>query len=212
FRMLALPLNLEETGALRRTRDKPAVVEQARTLGLALLTQRPWHALVGAAVLRLGDPEPLPPEPESLDETRQRVATLEDEFERDFAPGPRSLGVLAEGPLFGFGAELGAAVERAQSVQQLDHLETTFVRPRLGDILARLEPVFTGAQAKRYRTWRSRYVEAVGAWLRAVRQRASENDRRLLERLDDKLRVQGELRLALDGPLAQAPWSQRALA
>lgn len=212
FRVLELPLNLAETEVLRGRRKQAAMVEQARELGLALLTHRPLHALVGGTILRLSDPEALPPEQEPLDETRQRVAALEEEFERDFAPGPRSLGIFAEGPLFGFGGQLGAAVERAQGVQQLDHVETTFVKPRLGDILAQLEQVFAGAQAERYRAWRSRYVEAVGAWLLAVRQHASEHDRRLLERLDEKLRIQGELRLALDGPLATAPWSLRALA
>jgi uncharacterized protein YyaL (SSP411 family)/aryl-alcohol dehydrogenase-like predicted oxidoreductase len=208
-RVLELPLNLAETGALR---GDPSALTTAREHGLAVLTTRPLNALVGDAVLRLSEPPEAAPGTPSLAEARTQVAELEAEFERVFAPALRLAGLMTNEPLLTLGGKLGQGVERAASVQQFDQIEATFVTPHVREILARLDRSITGREHDRFVLFRDRYIQAVGAWLAAVRQHAGQGNQRLLETLDSELRTHGALRLALDGDLGRAPWSQRALA
>ncbi len=227
FRVIELPLNLAEPGALQAPLGQRSPLDIAVAQGWAVLTCRPLNALVGDAVVRLAEPEPSNGPPLELDGARERVARLEQEFESRFAPELRAAGMLTDEPLFSFGGPLGRGVERAASVQQFDHIEGTFVTPRLRDLFARLEHLFpdrgatdrgatdpdhTPPDREAFVSWRNRYIEAIGPWLAATRAHAGEGNQRLLTRLTEELAQGGELALAWGGELGRAPWPQRALA
>lgn len=264
FRVLELPLNLAEPAALQAAPGQRSPLDVAVAQGWAVLACRPLNALVGDAVVRLAEPEPLkappaeagpapsakapstkapstkappaeapPSRPEpaqgtsaALDGARERVAQLEQEFESRFAPGLRAARVLADEALFSFGGPLGRGVERAASVQQFDHIEGTFVTPRLRDLFVRLERLFadrgssprgpdsarTPSDRDAFVDWRNRYIAAIGEWLAATRAHAGQGNRRLLADLEEDLAGRGELALAWGGELGSAPWPQRALA
>ncbi len=214
FRVLELPLNLAETGALRRSGGEPPAVEQAVKNGLAVLANRPLNAFVDGAVVRLAEPPELPGEAElpELGAARRRVAALEAELEQKLAPMLRALGVLGKEPVFAFGGAWGQAVERAASLQQFEHLEATVLMPTVRQRLTELDSAFSGAQGEQWRGFRTRYVEALGVWLGAARSAAGAGNRRLFERVSKTLKARPELASALAGSLGQAPWAERSLA
>ncbi len=218
FRVVELPLNLVETGALELRGAEPgtSALERAAGLGLEVFVGRPLSAIVDDALVRLADPPSLgpadaapPPEPTVA---RRQVAALEAEFETTLAPALRVAGLVGKEPVFNFGGALGEAVERVQSLQQFEQAESTLVTPRARELLSNLDRAFSGPHRGLWENWRDRYVEAVGHWLAAVRYGAQEKNRRVLDRLEQNLRDASGLGLAFDGPLREAPWSQRALA
>src|SRR5690606_34032866 len=180
FRVLELPLNLAETEVLR-AQGAASPLEVARERGLAVLACRPLNAILGDALLRLCEPPPAAPGTPPLAEASTRVAELEAEFERVFAPALRVRGLLSSEPLLTLGGALGRGVERAASLQQFDHIEATLVTPRLREILARLDRAIEGREHDRFVQWRDRYVAAVGTWLAAARVHAGTGNRKLLE-------------------------------
>jgi aryl-alcohol dehydrogenase-like predicted oxidoreductase len=214
FRVLELPLNLAETGALRQSGGVAPAIEQAVRNGLAVLANRPLNAFVDGAVVRLAEPPKLPGEAElpELGAARRRVAALEAELEQKLAPVLRAVGVLGKEPVFAFGGAWGQAVERAASVQQFEHLEATVLMPSVRQRLTELDGAFSGPQGEQWRVFRARYVEALGIWLAAARSAAGEGNRRLFERVSGQLKSRAELADALAGPLGQAPWAQRSIA
>ncbi len=214
FRVLELPLNLAEKGALQSSGGEPPALELAARHGLAVLANRPLNAFVDGAVVRLAEPPPLSgeaelPEPATA---RRRVAALEAEFEQRLAPILRALGSLGKESVFAFGSSWGQAVERAASLEQFEHLESTVLLPSVRQRVAELDGAFSGPSREQWSAFRSRYIEALGLWLAAARKAAGAGNRRVLARLEAELRARPELERTWAEVLEPAPWAARSLA
>ncbi len=204
FRVVELPLNLLETGGLEAVRT-------AAARDLCVFTNRALNAFVEGAVLRLAEPKALPGQSElpPLATARSRVAALEAELERTLSPMLRVSGLLGTEQLFSFGGAAGEAVERAQSLQQFEHLEATVLTPLVRRRLGELDRAFAGPPSGTWQAFRNRYVEALGVWLGAARGAASAKNEKLLSSVEDRLRTAGFASLL---EVESTPWSQRAIA
>ena len=91
FRVLQLPMNLFESGALLTLNTGPerkqTVLELAQQEEIAILVNRPLNAIPakGRGLIRLADPQAEPPGT-TFEAQHLKVQTLEEEYRKDLAP------------------------------------------------------------------------------------------------------------------------------
>ncbi len=215
LKVLAVPINVIESESLRSSSTNPvSTVELARSKGLSVLACRPLSAMVDGAVLRLADPPAAQDGglASALSSSRYKVASLEAEFETTLATQLRLTGRVRQDAILPLSGALGQAIEQVRTRQQFELAETTLVTPRLRHLLGQLDRAFSGPGEGAWTKFRERYVQAVGAWLAAVRERASDENRRMLAEAQTELPNSGLFSEAQQAQLkGDSPWAQKAV-
>jgi aryl-alcohol dehydrogenase-like predicted oxidoreductase len=183
FRVLQLPLNLFESGAVLERNNGPGesdtVLELAQREGIGVLVNRPLNALVGEGMLRLAD---FPAEAAAVDLDAQRGAlhALEEEFRHELAPGiPLARGSSKPDELFRWSEQLAGVEARLQSLEHWRHIEGEMIVPQVVHVLRALDSGLGPPLANRWRHWRDRYVPELQRLLGALGQRAARQSQTL---------------------------------
>jgi hypothetical protein len=177
FRVLQVPLNLFESGALGAAGGAAAraVVDLAGEAGLAVLTNRPLNAYADGKLIRLADvPLDDVASAPSVDDALPRVAALEEEFRLKI--GAR-LRVPDGGPppadWFRWADQLRAMVGQLQGLDHWRQIEEHMISPAVGQIVQMLNGSLTGPTGDTWRTWLEQYLPALDLLLQAFRARAA---------------------------------------
>jgi uncharacterized protein YyaL (SSP411 family)/aryl-alcohol dehydrogenase-like predicted oxidoreductase len=162
FRVLQLPLNLFEAGAvLERNHGEETVLEVARRHGLAVLANRPLNAIVDEQMVRLASVAP-PDQRVDLEEQLGRVRALEDEYRDEIASRLQGgEGSLPPERFFRWGGELRGAAAHLRSLEHWQQVQAQRVMPMLYSALQALDQALHGPLAETWHEWRGRYLPAL---------------------------------------------------
>ncbi|MCA9628327.1 MAG: DUF255 domain-containing protein [Myxococcales bacterium] len=219
FRVVQMPFNLVEAGAALTTCQgghgaKPvSTLEYARRAGLDVLINRPLNAITDHGLLRLSDPPASILEEKTLPlpTAQSRVASLEQEYRRNFAPDLRAPegSPLKPASFFNWAERLGVLhgnvldERKLSSLLQWHDLEQRVIARETGRYLSALDGAFAGQRGEAWREWRGRYVRALDEYISGLRQQAAQASARASKPLSEALSAAGAPR---------APLSQLALA
>ncbi|PYQ48945.1 MAG: hypothetical protein DMF78_19925 [Acidobacteria bacterium] len=181
FRVLQLPLNLYESGAVLERKEGPGldrtVLDVAREAGVGVLVNRPLNAMRDAGLLRLASVEVPAPEVD-LDAQLGVVAGLEDEYRRDVASRLEvAEGSVPPSEFFRWGTELPGVAGQVQGLEHWEALEGQRILPPLGQALSALDHHLSGDLGETWHAWRARYVPQLQKALGELRRRAAEKSR-----------------------------------
>ncbi len=207
FSIIECAVNLVERQALERD----GLFERARARGISTIACRPLSAMTKGALLRLTDVPNASDgaRAEQLGSAKYRVAALEAEFETTFAVQLRLSKRAGREPILPFSGPIGQTLDALLTRQQFEQAETTLITPRLRALLAQLDQALS--QQGSYRTWKAKYIQAVGTYLACVREACADKNRALLAELQDQL-LDTPLLSAIDHRAwKQQSWSRRAV-
>jgi uncharacterized protein len=182
FRVLQIPMNLfEPGGALERntgTENRQTALEAAMEAGIGILVNRPLNALIGNRLLRLAsfqaDGEPI-----DIDTQLKRVADLEAQWRREFAPHIQtaSESISAEN-FFRWSEELRQLPGQLQGLEHWGEIEGQMVLPQLTHLVRALDQHLEGEFQAKWQSWRGRYVNELMTLLAEFRRQASAKSQR----------------------------------
>jgi len=204
FRVLQVPLNLLESGALFAPSGSESVLAQAQARGVAVLTNRPLNAIRGGSILRLAEPN-RPEKAPKFDFVRGNLLALEREFRETIAPSLELGGGLEPDDLFAWGDRILEIEPRVSSLVQWEEIEAHVIAPALGKVLRGLDGALSGELAERFRDFRGRYLRDLEGLFLAMRNLAA-------DRSAGRLRaIQTGLGAHLEPGLSSEPLSRQAL-
>ena len=188
FRVLQLPLNLFEPGAVLERNDGPdgrsTVLDTARAAGVGVLVNRPLNAMVEDGLFRLASVA-VPEAGVELGAQLEALRALEAEYRTGVASHLEAgEGGIPPSNFFGWSDELGEIAPQIQGLEHWSALESQRVLPRLGQALQALDRHLTGDLGEQWHAWRARYVPAVQKALTEMRRRAAEKSRARAEQLE----------------------------
>ncbi len=178
-RVLEVPLNLCESGAIRQGTAGPdggrSLLEVAAEAGIAVLTNRPLNAFAGQALIRLAD-VPIGGDAvgASPEEALQRVAELEKEYRAQIGSRLRA-GKDAPPPTewFHWADQLHALADRIQGLDHWQQVEEQMITPAVAQLVTMLDQSLAGPFAEAWGAWRDRYLPALDDLLEIFRLRAA---------------------------------------
>ncbi|HSD49989.1 MAG TPA: hypothetical protein VLG48_01180, partial [Candidatus Methylomirabilis sp.] len=178
FRVLQVPMNLFESGAILQPNTGPdgtrTVLEVAAEAGIAVLVNRPLNAFQGGQLIRLAE---FPVKEESAgspEEALARLFPLEAEFRAQIAPHLRvPEGGTPPGDWFRWADQLRALPAQMQGLDHWRQIEGGVIGPMVAEIVHQLDGALTGTMAPVWQGWRNRYLPALEATLAAFRARAA---------------------------------------
>jgi uncharacterized protein YyaL (SSP411 family)/aryl-alcohol dehydrogenase-like predicted oxidoreductase len=208
FRVLQLPFNLVESGAVRERNQGPdlsrTVLDVAQSEGIGVLVNRPLNAFAPAGLMRLADVPDAGPVAD-WDAQLERVGGLEAEYRAAIAAHLQTAeGALPPEQFFRWADDLRAQDVHVRSLDHWDQLEGQRIVPRVSAVLKALDDGLTGALADDWQAWRARYLPELRRLLDTARSRAAARG----------ARSAGEVRSALEpvlGDRTGATLSQIAL-
>jgi aryl-alcohol dehydrogenase-like predicted oxidoreductase len=179
FRVLQLPMNLLEPGALSEKNTgasgEATPLELARARRLAVLVNRPLNAIVDGRLIRLADP-PEVPDGARLDESLAALRQLEQEFASKVAPALRLPPEASIRPadLFRWADELAQIAANVDAVEQWNEIENHALGPALAQRVTAMNRGLSGALRAQWAAWRDRYVPVFDAAAGAIRRKATD--------------------------------------
>jgi aryl-alcohol dehydrogenase-like predicted oxidoreductase len=182
FRVLQLPMNLLESGALSvRNTDASGgatALELARARRIAVLVNRPLNAIIDGHLVRLADP-PEVADGARLDESLAALRQLEQEFASKLAPALRlpPEATIQPADLFRWADELAEIAANVDAVEQWNEIENHAVAPALAQRVTAMNRGLSGALASQWAAWRDRYVPVFDAAAGAIRRKATDRSR-----------------------------------
>ncbi|HET9317536.1 MAG TPA: aldo/keto reductase [Vicinamibacteria bacterium] len=199
FRVLQLPFNLIESGAVRERSHGPersrTVLDVARSEGVAVLVNRPLNAFGADGLIRLADVPDAGPVAD-WDAQLDLVARLEAEFRDEVAARLQTAeGALPPEQFFRWSDDLRAQDVHVRSLDHWDQLEAQRIVPRVSAVLKALDDGLTGPLAEDWQAWRARYLPELRRLLDSARGRAAARSARGV----------GEVRWALEPILGDRP-------
>jgi hypothetical protein len=207
FRVLQLPMNLFEAGAIleKNCSDRrQTVLDCARTNEVAVLVNRPLNAAAGDALLRLADPPAAQTVP-VFEDQRAAVQRLEQEFRAQILPAlPLEEGVSPHG-LFNWARDLADVRARIESLEQFEEIVVGVISPRVDQVMSSIDRAIVGAAAERWADWQRRYVPELQHLLASLAEIAKERNRLRTGK------IRKALALHLPAELQDAPLSQLAI-
>jgi hypothetical protein len=102
-------------------------------------------------------------------------------------------------------------LEKMQTRQQFERAEATLFTPQLRRLIEQVDQAFGSSQDDSWPKFRVRYIQAVGSWLAAVRETATEENRRLLTELSKGLETAATPLAQAAQKLAARRWLERSL-
>jgi uncharacterized protein YyaL (SSP411 family)/aryl-alcohol dehydrogenase-like predicted oxidoreductase len=179
FRVLQVPMNLFESGALFTPNTGPGngrtVLELAADTGIAILVNRPLNAFAGDGMVRLADfvPEGEPPAA-PMQEALRGVGQLEAEFRERIAPRLQvPQGGIPPTDWFRWAEQLPRLPDHMRTLDQWEHVEAQMVAPMVTQTVAALDQGLQGPMAEAWAGWRERYLPALETLLDAFREEAA---------------------------------------
>lgn len=191
FSVAQLPVNLFESGPVLERNNGPddtmTALEYAREKRLAVLVNRPLNAFVGNQLMRLATPEVLSLEVPPADQAK-KVAALEAEWARDFAPRVRTgqQGASAA-DFFRWGEQLATPDIAELPLEHFTQIEQQMVLPQISYLVSQLDTHFSGADASAWRAWRDRYLPELSALLATLRNEGAKRSRKTTQQLGARL-------------------------
>jgi uncharacterized protein YyaL (SSP411 family)/aryl-alcohol dehydrogenase-like predicted oxidoreductase len=176
FRVLQLPLNLFEAGAVFERNAGPefsqTVLETAVANGIGVLVNRPLNAFVRSRLIRLADVA-VDDDAIDFDEQLQRVAGLEKAFREAIAPQIEVRGGDVDpSDFFRWAEQLSAARSRIGSLDQWAQVVGQ-ITARVRHIGTLLEQHLEGEVASHWTTWREQYFPELERLMRELRRQAA---------------------------------------
>ncbi len=183
FRVLQLPMNLFESGALLTPNTgkdgTQTVLDYAQHEQIAVLVNRPLHAIPSQhrGMIRLADPTTEPVE-STFEEQHEQLATLEEEFRKDFAPHiPYSGKGLEPKDFFSFAKELNSLRPRLQGLEHWDQIESQMIAPHVNQALQVVTKHLGEDQAHAWKNWQHRYIPKLVTLFLIVRKESATKSR-----------------------------------
>ena len=182
FRVLQLPMNVFESGALLTPNtgpgEKQTVLELAQQEQIAILINRPLNAIPskGSGIIRLADPRAEPPDT-TFEAQHPKVHALEEEYQRELASHVPHSG---KGPppieYFTWANEFEGLRSKVQNLEHWDQIESQMVAPHANQVFQVLTRHFSNEkeQQAKWEDWRDRYVPEFLSLLRVLRMEAAE--------------------------------------
>ena len=138
-------------------------------------------------MIRLADPRC-----ETVDATleiqQRTVATLEEEFRKEFVPHlPSSEKGFEPDKLFTLADELSHVRSRVHNLEQWDQMETQMVSPHVNHVLQAVAKRLPRERATAWQRWQNRYIPELLTFLKILRQEAAKNSQRRLQSITDAL-------------------------
>jgi uncharacterized protein len=179
FRVLQIPLNLFESGALRTSNTGPDsahdVLDLAVQSGIGVLTNRPLNAFGGQTVIRLADvPEADAAVGPPPDEALRQLAALEEEFRAAIGSRLRvPEGGASPDQWFRWADQLRAMSGRIQGLEHWRQIEEGMITPAIGQLVQMLGQSLSGPIQETWQAWLERYLPALDLLLESFRLRAA---------------------------------------
>lgn len=185
FRVLQLPMNLFESGALLTPNTGPeqTVLEFAQEHRVAVLVNRPLNAIPAQrrGMIRLADPRYEPVET-PFETQHQIVATLEETYRQDFAPLiPYSGKGLEPKDFFSLADELRELRSQIHNLEHWDQIESQMIAPHINQALQVATKHLGQEKATDWENWRTRYVSKLLLLLKITRQEAAKKSAQHLQ-------------------------------
>ena len=213
FRVLQLPMNLFEAGALlthNTGKDRShTVLSLAREHEIAVLINRPLNAIPerGRGMIRLADPQ-AEISNTNFEAQQPKVAALEHDYKQVLVPQiPQPDQGASPLEYFNWAEELKRVRPSIQNLEHWDQIESQTIAPHVNRVFQLLTQHFTGKkeEEKIWESWRDKYVPELIALLRVMRMEAAQKSAKNIS----------EIRQAID-PLLPAekrdqPFSRKAL-
>ncbi|MCY4613990.1 MAG: DUF255 domain-containing protein [Nitrospira sp.] len=193
FRVLQLPMNLFESGALLTANTGPGqtttVLEFAQAHQVAILVNRPLNAIPARqrGMIRLADPRY-----EQVDtpfETQhQEVATLEETYRQEFAPLiPYAGKGLEPRDFFSLADELRDLRSRIHNLEHWDQIESQMIAPHINQAFQAAARHLSQEKATDWENWRTRYISKLLLLLKIVRQESARKSEQHLQAITTSL-------------------------
>ena len=187
FRVLQLPMNLFESGALlipnTGEEQKDAVLEFAQAHDVAILVNRPLNAIPAQrrGMIRLADPRYETVET-PFDTQHQAVATLEETYRQEFAPLiPYAGKGLEPKDFFSLADELRDLRSQIHNLEHWDQIESQMIAPHINQAFQVAARHLSQEKATDWEHWRTRYISKLLLLLKIVRQEAAKKSEQHLQ-------------------------------
>ncbi|MFN7975033.1 MAG: aldo/keto reductase [Acidobacteriota bacterium] len=185
FRVLQLPMNLLEPGALLERNagpgDSQTALDAARDAGLAVLVNRPLNAIRreggSETMTRLAE-HPLPEGTVPLATALADVAALEEEFARAIAPAIQvPSGATPPDRYFRWATELADLGGALTGLEHWREIEGQMLLPQVSHVVRTLDGYLGGETGRLWTDWRKRYLDAFPRMLAAFARLGAERSR-----------------------------------
>ena len=183
FRVLQLPMNLFESGALLTPNTgsdgTQTVLEFSQQEQIAVLVNRPLNAIPSKhrGMIRLADPITEPVE-STFEELHDQLATLEEEFRTDFVPHiPYSGKGLEPKDFFSIMEELKSLRPRLQGLEHWDQIESQMIAPHVNQALQVVTKHLGEDHANAWKNWQHRYIPKLVTLFLVLRKEAAQKNR-----------------------------------
>ncbi len=181
FRVLQLPMNLFESGALLTPNtgsdQSKTVLELAQDATVAVLVNRPLNAIPekGGGMIRLADPQ-VEISNTNFDAQLPKVAALEHDYKQVLAPQiPKPEKGAAPLDYFNWAQELKRIRPSIQNLEHWDQIESQTIAPHANQVFQLLTRHFAGKKEEEqiWESWRDRYVPELVTLLKVMRMEAA---------------------------------------
>jgi aryl-alcohol dehydrogenase-like predicted oxidoreductase len=183
FRVLEVPLNLFESGAVFQPNtgpgEKQTLLALAAEAGIGVLVNRPLTAATGNTVLRLVDfPVDEEDSEASPDDLLPHVAALEEEYRTHIASHLQGApGGVSAADYFRWADQLRTLSGRLHGLDHWRQIEEQMIAPMVAQIVHMLDAGLEGPLGLTWGTWRDRYLPTLDALLSAFRSVAARQSR-----------------------------------
>ena len=181
FRVVQLPMNLFEAGALlthNTGKDlAQTVLSLAREQEIAVLVNRPLNAIPGkgGGMIRLADPK-AEISNTNFEAQQPKVAALEHDYKQVLGPNiPQPEKGTSPLEYFNWAEELKRVRESVQNLEHWDQIESHTIAPHVNRVFQLLTQHFSGRKEEEqiWQSWRDKYVPELVALLKVMRMEGS---------------------------------------
>jgi aryl-alcohol dehydrogenase-like predicted oxidoreductase len=188
FRVLQVPMNLFESGAILQPNTGPDGARTALALaaeaGIAVLVNRPLNAFGGGRLTRLADFPVEEDAGESPEDALRRLFALEAEFREQIAPRLQApQGATPPADWFRWADQLRTLPAQMQGLDHWQQIEGGMIGPTVTEVVRVLDRSLTGPMETVWQGWRSRYLPELEVTLAAFRARAARHSQAVSDRV-----------------------------
>jgi aryl-alcohol dehydrogenase-like predicted oxidoreductase len=191
FRVLQLPMNLFEAGALLThntgKEQSQTVLSFAREKEIAVLVNRPLNAIPekGESMMRLANPQ-AEISNTNFQAQQPKVAALEHDYKQVLGPNiPHPNKGASPLDYFNWAEELTRVRASVQNLEHWDQIESQTISPHVNRVFQILTQHFNGKkeEEKIWESWRDKYVPELVALLKVMRMEAAQKSAKKLSEI-----------------------------
>ncbi len=193
FRVVQLPMNLFEAGALFTQNtgkdDTETVLSLAREQDIAVLANRPLNAIPekGGGMIRLADPQ-AEISNTNFEAQQPKVAALENDYKQVLGPNiPQPEKGVSPLDYFNWAEELSRVRVSVQNLEHWDQIESQTIAPHVNRVFQLLTQHFEGRKEEEqiWQSWRDKYVPELVALLKVMRMEAAQKSAKKLSEIQE---------------------------